>query len=398
MNPRMSPTLRVLALPLAMTGCAATATPAAPPAEAAVNADPTLTNALEASPGATTSEALASLLRDHWEWRLSSDPATASSYGVHAFDDQLGARGPEAAERSNRRRDEFLQRAQTLSPDGLTPADQITLRLFVEELQASQKADVCAFDEWTLSPRGNPITEFNYLPEIHPADTVEDAANYLARIEAIPTAIDETLASLQRGVDRGLFANAESSSRVLQMVRRQLEQPLDQWPMFAPAARYAEVASADAAARFTEQLRGALADRVTPALERYATFIDQKVLPAARTDDAPGLASLEIGGACYEALVRSYTTLPMTAEEVHQTGLREIAKINEEMRVLGEKLFGTRDLSSILQTLRTDPALYFETREGVQAAAQEVLDEAREAMPRFFGRLPKAECTVVPIP
>ncbi len=390
--------VRVLVLPLCLSGCATAPAPVDSSPSPETSGDPSLTAALAAAPGATASAPLSVLLRDHWAWRLASDPVTASSYGVHAYDNALSARGPDASAESRRVRDAFLTRARSISTDALSPADQVTLRLFMEELEASQNADVCVFDEWTLSPRGNPITEFNYLPEIHPADSAEDAANYLARVEAIPASIDATLDSLESGVTRGLFANAESSGRVLEMVKRQLAQPLEEWPMFAPAARYAAVASDEDAARFTAALTAALKDGVAPALDRYGTFIETRVLPSARSDEAPGLSGLEIGEPCYEALVRAYTTLPMTAAEVHETGLREIAKINQEMMNLGEKLFGTRDLPTILTKLRTDRALYFETRDGVQAAAQEVLDEAREAMPRFFGRLPKADCTVVPIP
>ena len=106
-------------------------------------------------------------------------------------------------------------------------SDKTTARLFIEELQAARDADACEFDTWTLSPRSNPVTEFNYLPELHALETSEDAANYLARVRAIPTSIDQTLASLRVGAQAGRFANLESSNRVLSMVRAQIEQPLE---------------------------------------------------------------------------------------------------------------------------------------------------------------------------
>ena len=291
--------VRVLVFPLCLTGCA-TAPPTVDSApSSAATGEPSLTAALAAAPGATASATLAALLRDHWGWRLASDPVTASSYGVRAYDSALGDRGPVASAESKRARDAFLTRAKSVSIDNLSAEDQVTLRLFIAELEANQNADVCAFEEWTLSPRGNPITEFNYLPEIHPADSAADAANYLARVEAIPASIDATLASLELGVTRGLFANAESSGRVLEMVTRQLAQPLEEWPMFAPAARYAAIASDEDAARFTAALTAALTDGVAPALDRYGTFIETRVLPSARSDEAPGLAGLEIGEPCY---------------------------------------------------------------------------------------------------
>ena len=407
MMPPMAPSRRRIVLAAAATlilsGCAAGAPSRqirprlSAPSLASPGGDPDLAAAIDGAAGATTDAALASLLREHWAWRLSQSPTTASSYGIHAYDDRLDARGPDASARARADRDVFLGRAEALDIDAMSEGDRVTARMFLEELRGAREADACEFETWTLSPRSNPVTEFNYLPELHELDTPEDAAIYLARVRAIPAAIDQTLASLRVGATAGRFANLESSTRVLAMVRAPLEQPLARWPLMSAATRYDARDAGDAGA-FRAALTLAIEEGVRPALGRYADFIEQDVLPSARGDEAPGLSSLPIGAQCYAALVRSYTTLPRTAQEVHEVGMREIEAINEEMRELGERLFQTRDLAEILERLRTDPALYFTTRDEVQQAAQDILDDAAAAMPRFFSREPQAACRVVPIP
>jgi len=91
-------------------------------------------------------------------------------------------------------------------------------------------------------------------------------------------------------------------------------------------------------------------------------------------------------------LIHAYTALDLSPDDVHATGMREVARINRELEDLGEQAFGTRDRAAILKRLRTDPDLYFRRRDEVEEKARQALAGARRAIPRFFGRLPRAEC------
>ncbi len=354
-----------------------------------------LAGALEAATAGVTDRTLATLLRDHWRWTLTTEPLFATELGVHAFDDRLPDPSIAARDAARAQRREFLTRAKALDPLTLEPADRVTLELFVRELQDAVDREVCRFDEWTLSPRDNPVTRWNELPRQHPMTSARDAESYLARVRQIPAAIDARVERLALGARDGLFPNAESTRRVLTMVGRQLDQPLDAWPLLAPIKRAPEFARREA---WSSELRATLDGPVRQALVRYQTFLTEQILPKARPPDRTGLAALPLGPACYAALVRGYTTLPLTPAEVHQTGLDEIAKIDRELAALGRGALGTRSLRATLRKLRRDPKLYFRTSDEVEAAAREALAAATAAMPRFFGRLPKAPCVVRPIP
>src|SRR5439155_14515829 len=95
-----------------------------------------------------------------------------------------------------------------------------------------------------------------------------------------------------------------------------------------------------------------------------------------------------------QSLIKVHTSLALAPEEIHRIGLDEVARIRAEMSTLGERLFGVGELPAVQQKLRSDPALYFRTREEVEAKAVEALRRAEAAMPKWFGHLPKTPCVV----
>ncbi|MEI7745738.1 MAG: DUF885 domain-containing protein, partial [Chloroflexota bacterium] len=99
----------------------------------------------------------------------------------------------------------------------------------------------------------------------------------------------------------------------------------------------------------------------------------------------------------YRELIRVHTSLDLTPDELHQTGLAEIDRIDAELRDLTARTIGARSLPEALVALRADPALHFSSREEVRAKAASSLTRAAEAIPAWFGRLPQAPCEVVVI-
>jgi uncharacterized protein (DUF885 family) len=181
------------------------------------------------------------------------------------------------------------------------------------------------------------------------------------------------------------------------MVDAQLAQADAEWPLMAPARAPHAGWSEEARAAYAKDVAAAVAD-IRAATTRWRDFVVAEVVPHARPDDKPGIGALPGGAACYAAHIAEHTTMPYPAEELHQLGLSEIARVNGEMQALGEKLFGTRDLAAIVARLRSDPSLYFKTEDEVEAKATSALAAAKAAIPRFFGILPEADCVVKRVP
>jgi uncharacterized protein (DUF885 family) len=139
----------------------------------------------------------------------------------------------------------------------------------------------------------------------------------------------------------------------------------------------------------------AVRESARPGFERYLEFLRSQLLPVARPREKPGIMHIAGGADAYVKLIRVHTSLNRTPEEIHETGLREVARINREMQELGGKVFGINGLRDILKRLRTDTSLYFSSRDEVAAKAESALARANAAIPKWFGRLPKTPCEVV---
>jgi uncharacterized protein (DUF885 family) len=146
---------------------------------------------------------------------------------------------------------------------------------------------------------------------------------------------------------------------------------------------------------FGEGLTVAVRESILPGLARYLEFLKSEVLPKARPQEKPGIVNIQGGPEAYARLIREHTSLDLTPEELHQTGLMEVARINAEMEELGGKVLGVRDRKEILRRLRTDPKLCFSTGDEIAEKAEAALAKAKAAIPKWFGRLPKADCEVV---
>ena len=137
-----------------------------------------------------------------------------------------------------------------------------------------------------------------------------------------------------------------------------------------------------------------VADAVRPAFAAYRDTLRDEVLPHARPDDRCGLGWLPDGEAAYTAMLRHSTTTTLTAQEIHDVGLEQVAKLAEEYRSLGPDAVGTDDLEAIFTAMRTDPALHFSRGEQLVEASEVAMERAWQAMPDWFETLPQARCLV----
>lgn len=349
----------------------------------------------EASAG-VTSPAAQQLLEDHWAWYLRTHPIHATQLGVHAYSDLLPDPSREARDASLLQRRAFLRKAQDLLAGSLSEADRTTMELFAEELAAGIAMHVCRTWEWSIDARFNLLTEANYLADLHELDTAEDGRNLVARIRALPGNIDIDAEHLRKGLAEGRVASEESLRRVVEQFDTQLAKPDAEWPVAAPATQELEWTDGDVEA-FRADLTEAVA-ALRPALESFRDLVRDELIPESRSGNDIGLTGLPDGQSCYLAAIRKHTTLDRDADTIHQQGLDTMASIHDEMQALAPGLFDTDDLETVFERLRTDPALYFEDGDAIEAFANDALARAEAALPEVLGEIPTTPCVVRRIP
>ncbi len=171
--PRRGPWLTslLLALTAGTLGCGPRPGPERPgegPARSPVAPEPSeaLTAALTEARAGVEDEELAQLLVDHWSHALDRQPVFATQLGVHDHDHRLANASLEERELARTHRAELLRRARAIDASRLSATDRVSLTLFIEELEVDTDADICAYGEWSMSPRDNPVAEMNLLPEL----------------------------------------------------------------------------------------------------------------------------------------------------------------------------------------------------------------------------------------
>ncbi|MGH7725425.1 MAG: DUF885 domain-containing protein [Candidatus Eiseniibacteriota bacterium] len=343
----------------------------------------------------TAHDRLEALAHEFWEKSLAWNPLQATLVGDRRFDDLMPDLSPEAYESQRSDLKKLLERVDALPDDALSPFDRVTRR----ELRMVAKNGVdersTGMETWLLDPLDGPQVALFNLPSWHVARTGGEAAVFVERVRAMGPYLDQYLANLERGHASGLSSAVDPVRKVAAQLDELLAKPTSEWALVSePSRALPDEFDAAARARLSSELERVVESEVRPRLVRLARFVREMALPAARPESRPGLCALSGGTEIYACLVRVHTSLPLAAETIHATGLAEVAKINEEMRTLGARALGAASLAATQERLRTDPAMHFTTRDEVEEKAVEALRRAERAVPKWFGRLPKAPCIV----
>lgn len=335
------------------------------------------------------------IAKEYFELLKSNNPLFATSIGDRGFDDKLPDITFHGRRRMQTQYESILDRCRKISEGSLSEADKLTRTALIVDTAGLSDYLSCDLEDWTVDPLGGPQVDFLNLESYQPVKTPEQGRAMVARWRSMGPYFDEHIANLRRGIQENKLAVRALVEKVIEEVEDLLGKPNSNWALLHPLAvshgDWSETERQD----FKDALTSAVQESIRPAYGRYLEFLKNDVRDRARSQDLPGIMHIPGGADSYAKLIRLHTSLDLTPEELHQTGMREVAKINKEMEALGEKVFGSRDRKDILKRLRSDPSLYFSSRDEVFEKAEEALAKAKAAIPKWFGRLPQADCEVV---
>ncbi|HET7685406.1 MAG TPA: DUF885 domain-containing protein [Candidatus Limnocylindria bacterium] len=343
------------------------------------------------------STALGSLAEEYWQAVLEADPLWATQLGHHDHDGRLPPVGADERHVLETRLAAQRDAVSAISVSNLRDEERVTHAALLAALDADVaflRADLRPF---TVDPMSGPQVEFLNIPDYQVPETVTQGRAMIERWRAMGPWITTLTARQREALAEGRPPVRILVERVIAELDELLGQPDEAWPLAAPARATPEHWGEADRRTFADDLLTAVREGIRPAFAAYREFLREAALPAARGDEAVGLGHLEGGAATYRSLARAHTTLDATPEELHAIGLREIERIDEELRSLGGRLLGARDLPDALRRLRTDSELHFATGEEIVEVAIASLERANAAIPDWFNLLPQAPCEVVPM-
>jgi uncharacterized protein (DUF885 family) len=354
--------------------------------------DSTVTKSRKSAPG---SHRLAPLAREYWDAYLQQSPLFATAIGVRGYDDALSDITLEGRAGWITQLEAFHEKAVAIPEERLRPNERTTRSELITSIRTDLDWARSDLEEWTVDPLHGPVVSFLNAESYQPLRNAVDGRRMVTRWAAMASYLDDHVANLRRGLQAGKVAVRSGVLKVIEQIEDLDAKQVDAWPLLKPLGGTRPKWKAEDRDAFRDGLTSAVRDQVRPAFLRLGDVLRTEILPRARPDDRPGLMHVPGGTKAFPRLIHSYTALHLSPDELHATGTREVARINRELEALGEKALGMRDRAEILKKLRTDPELYFRTRDEVEEKARQALARARRAIPRYFGRLPNAECEVV---
>ncbi len=303
--------------------------------------------------------------------------------------DKLGDRSIAAISAWQAREDSWLNALKQIDTAQLagTPA-AVPYSFTRDRLEAAAARRVCHTELWNVSPTytgWQSMLASTFAQQPVSSDT--ERANALARLRAVAGYLDTEIANLQQGMKSAYLAPRVNVAAVIQQVDALLASAPEASPFFDPAAR----ANDDG---FKQQVRTVVVDVINPAMVRYRDFLAKEY----QGRDAVGVTANADGAACYAASVRFHTSLAVDAQIIHDTGLREMARIENAMAQIARDDFQTDDVKSLLEKFRSDPQYAFKSEEDVLSFARAAVSRAEVAVHDWFGFVPKAEVIVKPFP
>jgi uncharacterized protein (DUF885 family) len=330
------------------------------------------------------------LAQEYFEYLLTAWPTWGHLMGNYQHADLYDDASRAGEDEEIRRRREFADRAEAIPADDLSAQDRITREMLV--FDGRRNADIldARFAEFAVDPIFGPVAGLPvYMPKL-PIPNADVAEAMIAKTRLIAANFRDMSDRLLEGVARDRTPAAFAADDTVAQIDRWLAKPIAEDPLLH-TAEPTGVADPDA---WRARLREVIETDVRPAMALYRDTIRDRVRPVARPDERVGLTWLADGDDAYGRMIRYHTTLDLTADEIHRTGLEQIEKLAGEYRVLGQEVLGTSDVPEIFRRLREDPALHHTNGADIVAASKAALAKATAATRDWFGILPKAGCDV----
>ena len=337
------------------------------------------------------------LFADEWNNRLEQDPLFASSRGVTDYNDRLPEMTATALQRAREEDRQFLERLEAINRDELSPDDQTNYDLF--EFVVGHRASLAQYRTYRMpltSDSGFHI-RVQRMYESMPFRTTEDYELYLSRLSAVGPFFTQNIDNMRAGLADGFTQPRVILDGIVPSISGAIVDDPEDSIFFTPFLSIPEYISGEDADRLRAQATAAIAETVMPAYREYLRFFTDEYIPGAR--ESLGASALENGRAYYEDLTRFFTSLDdATPDDIHELGLREVARIRAEMDDIIEQVDFEGSFAEFIEFLRTDPQFYVDDPEQLLKEASWIAKKVDGQMPAFFRTLPRMSYGVMAVP
>lgn len=347
---------------------------------------------------ASESAKLAKLTKAYFNEQLLLSPLQATNIGVHKLNDKFNQPlSPEFFAYTQAVEQKYLNELSKIDVDKLAGQDLLSYQIFKRDRKLS--IDSYQFPDYML-PINQMYGMHNFYAGLgsgesaQPFDSFQDYQNFISRSQGYAIYMDSVIWAMRQGIKEGVvLPRALVDKLIPQFKVHMVDQPEDS--IFYGPVRKLEnnkMLTFSEKQKVTEQYRALITEVLVPSYKKVHDFLVNEYRPNAR--ESYGLSSLPNGKAWYQYKIKTHTTLDLSAEEIHEFGKQEVARILNEMKKVKQTVGFDGDLTAFFDFLQNDPQFYFTSEQELIDAYVEVKDKINARVPLLFDIAPKADYQV----
>lgn len=223
---------------------------------------------------------------------------------------------------------------------------------------------------------------------LQPFKTVKDYDNWLKRVDGFVVWCDTAVVNMREGIRKGYVLPAPLIKKVIPQLAGMDHGPVKEHLFYSPVKNFPKDFSDEDKARLEKEYAAMVESKIIPTFQKMHVFMEKEYLPAGRTTD--GFAALPNGKSLYNYYIKYYTTTELTADEIHEIGLKEVARISAEMEKVKAQVGYQGDLKSFFNAVRSNKKLMpFTKAEQVIAHFNEIHERMKPNLTKLFELTPK---------
>ena len=355
-----------------------------------------LATVVNAAPDAKATAALHALFEADYQRQLVEDPLGASYLGDDRYNDRMPDLSPAAMSARQQAVRDSRATLRAIDRNKLNDADQLNFDIYLRELDERIAGFRFHDEQMPVSHQSGVHTFADGMLQGLRFEKAKDYSDWIARLRAYGKYTDQTIALMRQGMASGWTPPQAIMQRVPAQIAGQIVATPEDSASYSPFKSMSPNVSADEQIKLRAEAKAVVSEVVLPALKRFQSFFNNEYLPKCRDTVAAG--DLPDGKAYYDYLANSYTTTNLSAAQIHDIGLKEVARLRGEMEKIRVEVGFQGDLPAFFIYLRSDPKFHYNDSAQLLMAYRALAKRIDPELPRIFGTLPRAPYGVTPIP
>lgn len=339
---------------------------------------------------------LHALFKADWDYTLADSPELATLVGVPGHDTRWTDLSPTAITERKQRLRRPLAVLATIDRTQLTPADRVNYDLFKRQAEEALEGARFPTEFYQLTQLNGIQQDAAQLFSMMPNATTAQLENQLARLQALPAVVDQTVALLTEGLKRGVTPPQITLRDVPEQVGALIPEAAFKSALLGGFNDLPPTVPGEEGTRLRAAAAKVYAEKVRPAYLRLEDFLAKQYLPGART--TIGANALPDGAAYYAWRIKTQTSTELSAQTIHDLGLSEVKRIRAEMEKVKVQTGFKGTLPEFFVYLRTDPKFFFANKDDLMRAYRDIAKRADPQLVKLFKTLPRLTYGVIEVP